>query len=292
VATVNGNDQQQAIRDAVNGGSSVVSMAWTTQYADNAVNDEINYDYYARDVLFVGAAGTSWADLGQNNVLFPAEKWEVLAVSAADYDGTRDNNSHYGPELDLVSFHPIASVGPPGGSPLDEIANSSSATAFVTGVAALVRAQYPWMSNRQAMDRMIATACTNCQLWSAFQPVVNAEAAVGGLCQFFVNGPQIVEFWDESPQCQTVAYNVVHTGGVGPFAYQWNWGDNGTPTNAQSMQQTFCRPPTRDDDGASVTVNLTDQGVSAPARQASMYTRIVNWSAYPCEERPNATECR
>jgi serine protease len=290
VASDNGIDQQQAIRDAVNGGASVVSMAWRTGYASYAVDDEINYNYYNRDVLFVGAAGTTWADLSQNNVLFPASKWEVLAVSAADYDGTRDNQSHYGPELDLVSYHPIATVGAPGWA-VDEIANSSSATAFVTGVAALVRARYPWMTNRQAMDRMVATAGLACRHYSVFGPIVNAEAAVGGMCELFVNGPPLVEFYDESPQCQTVTYSAVHTGGVGPFSYQWNWGDYGTPTNTQSIQQTFCRPATSVDDNAYVYFDLTDQGVAAPTRRVGMSTRIVNWSAYPCEERPNAVQC-
>lgn len=293
VISTNGVDQQQAIRDAVNGGAKVVSMAWATIYAQNCVDDEINYNYYDpnRNVLFVGAAGTTPAGSTQNFVMFPASKWEVLAVSAADYDGTRDNQSHYGPELDLVSYHPIGTVGAPGLT-LDETGNSSAATGFVTGVAALVRARYPWMTNRQAMDRMIATAGMACRHYSVFRPIINAEAAVGGMCELYANGPLIVEFYDESPQCQTVTYSAVHSGGVGPFSYQWNWGDPGTPTNTQAIQQTFCRPATSVDDYAYVYFQFTDHGVAAPSRPAvAVYTRIVNWSAYPCEERPNATVC-
>lgn len=291
VLSTNGVDQQQAIRDAANGGASVIAMAWTTIYGSECVNDEINYNYYYRNVLFVGSAGTTPAGFSQNYVMFPASKWEVLAVSAADYDGYRDNQSHYGPQLDLVSYHPIATVGAPGRN-LDELANSSSAAAFVTGVAAVVRARYPWMSNRQVMDRMIATAGAVCRHYSAFGPIVNAEAAVGGICELYANGPLLVEFNDGDPQCKTATYSAVRSGGVGPFSYQWNWGDPGTPSNTQSMQQTFCRPATTVDDYAWVYFHLTDHGVGAPPRQsAAVYTRIVNWSAYPCEERPYPELC-
>ena len=242
---------------------------------------------FVNDVVFVGAAGTSKADLPKNYVFFPASKDNVLAASAADLNGYRDNQSHYGAELDLVAFQPSATVGGPNAT-LDELANSSSATAFVSGVAALVRSKYPFMSNSAVMNRLKSTAGGTCQMGTAFGPAVNAEAAVGGLCLLFVSGPTLLEFYDDTPNCQTLTYEVIRTGGVGPFTYSWNWGNNSV--TGENIQQTFCRPPTRDDDSAQIQVTANDQGAGV-TKSTAIGLRIINWSAYPCEERPDINEC-
>jgi len=94
VYEMSGVDAFSAIRDAGNFGSRIITMAWSVGSNYAAISDEIDRLYY-RNVVFVAAAGTSPADVpGKGNVLFPAEKWNVLAVSAADFSGYRDNQSH------------------------------------------------------------------------------------------------------------------------------------------------------------------------------------------------------
>ena len=57
------------------------------------------------------------------------------------------------------------------------------------------------------------------------------------------------------------------------------------------MTLTFQRPASSTDDHAYVYLYIKDHGSTAEPYVISMVTRIVNWSAYPCEQRPDATIC-
>ncbi|MCC6929323.1 MAG: S8 family serine peptidase [Gemmatimonadaceae bacterium] len=210
---LSGTDAYQAIADAVNFGSKVITMAWSAISNHHAIANLIHDATINRDVVFVGAAGTSKAGLSQNNVVFPAELSDVLAVSAADFNGFRDNQSHYGPELDIVAYQPTTSVGATAGA-LANAGSSSSATGLVGGVAALVRARYPTWTSSQVRSRLVNTAGIACGASTSFGPIVNAEAAVGGICvpQGRPIGPQSILF-DHRPgdsrTSQTAQYCVL-----------------------------------------------------------------------------------
>lgn len=219
-------DAFQAIRDAGNAGSRVISMPWAGATRYDVIEDEITRLYYNQDVVFVGAAGTSLDVMRQNGVLFPANKLEVLAVSAANMDGQRDRQSHYGPELDLVAFDNIGTVsGDVYLAPTSKLEHSSAATALVTGVAALVRARFRTMPNYQVYDQLRQTAGSACGINTQFSPVVNALAAVGGFCGTggIIGTSAYFESSNDPPRQITVtAYQP--TGGN---AIQYEW-DNGS----------------------------------------------------------------
>lgn len=177
-----GEDAWHAIRNAGASGAKVISMAWGGLFWWNATADEIVYWHTTLDVAFVGAAGTSDVPLVNHDwVVFPARMAEVLAVSAANPDGTRDSESHYGPQLDVVAYGKVTSTDE-GGLGLSSMANSSGATAVVTGVVALMRERFPFLNSEDLYARIRTTAGTACGPWTAFGPVLNALPAVGGFC--------------------------------------------------------------------------------------------------------------
>lgn len=254
-----GVDQQQAIRDAGQWGSRVILMAWGVPFFHQALNDEIDYWYYNRDVLFVGAAGTS--AFGQDNVIFPAEKSDVVAVSAANRDGNRMSDSHYGPELDLIAY-----VNQPTTTPtaaITSISSSSNATGVVGGVAALVRAQFPSWTNAQVTNRMIQMSDTTCGMPQAFHRLINAAAAVSGFCVSNMYGPTAIGVGGttEESQSVTIWYSVQVRNGVGPYSYRWV-GSNSTGPSAPITFYSYGGAGGYRT--ASVTVSITDEGSSLP----------------------------
>lgn len=254
-----GVDQQQAVRDAAAAGDRVILMAWGVPYFHQALNDEIDY-WYGRDVLFVAAAGTS--DYFQNNVIFPAEKSDVIAVSAANRDGTRMSNAHYGPELDLISYVDQPTTSP--GGFLTSISSSSNATGVVGGVAALVRARYPGWSNLQVTDRLIQMSDTTCGMPKAFHRLVNAAAAVSGFCVSSMHGPTAIHVGGSTPESQsvTIGYDVQVRGGVGPFTYRWVESSSTGPNANITFWSYGGAPRTY---LASVNISVTDEGSTLPS---------------------------
>ena len=262
VFEVSGTDAYQAISDAIIFGSSVVTMAWSALSNHTAIANLIRDAHLYNDVVFVGAAGTSYAGFSQNNVVFPAELPEVLAASAANFNGMRDNASHYGPELDIVVHQPTTSVGATGGS-LSNSANSSSATGFVGGVAALVRSRYPAWTNSQVESRIINTAGLACGVGTAFGPIINAEAAVGGICVPFGRpvGPQSIPFGHvaagDTRTSQTAQYCTYPSGGSAAIEITWGDGSHGNcrmVTFSRGQYTTY------------VSVQVRDTGVALAAR--------------------------
>ncbi len=290
VFDVNSTDAQQAIRDAGNFGSRVIVMAW--QVMDNlwsdAVSDEIDGWFYNQDRVFVGAAGTTPCWSYQNNVVFPAEKWEVIAVSASEPDGTRPCKSHYGPELDLVAYHNQETTG--AGSTRDVpvwMNQSSNATAIVGGIAALVRARYPEMHNWEVLDRLVATSDTLCGLPKTWHRLVNAGAAVGGLCvpKSAVYGSSAVGLTISQPY-KEATYTVNFSGGIGPFAYRWS---NGAST--QTATYSFDLPSTYESYTVDIWVEVTDLGNPADVELRTKRVQVNYIRTSPDDPCPRGQTC-
>lgn len=163
-------------------------MAWGSDNFSTAIFDELARLWITRDVLLVGAAGTSKAWLLNNYVVFPANLPFVMAVSAANLDGNRNAASHYGSELDIVAYTPVGVPDYRFGYSDAEVGNSSAATAVVTGVAALVRNRYPAFTNQQVFAKLTSTAGGTCGIGSSFGPIVNALAAIGSFAPVTAEG--------------------------------------------------------------------------------------------------------
>ena len=283
-----GENQAEAIRRAAEGQngqgrSTVISLGWGSSDWSDQISDEIDR-WYARpppgDVLFVGAAGSSPAGLYQGSVKFPANKSNVLAVTAVDWNGERDNQSHRGPELDLVAYHnvPTTAFNYYVSEPVD-LQHSSAASAVVTGIAALVRSRYPLMLNVDVMNRLKATSGLACGMPSALeQKLVNAVAAVGGLCVPHISGSNAVGVTASQPSA-TTTYSVSPSGGDGPYEYRWSNGSTG-PT----ATYTFWVSPDYSDRYTEIWVTVKDLG-RQPAAGHELRTKKVFINYY--QESPD-----
>ncbi|MER5867688.1 S8 family serine peptidase [Kitasatospora sp. NPDC002040] len=160
----------EGIRWAADHGARVINIS---QGSPGAARDEdIEAVAYAvaKDVLVVVAAGNE----ASSKVSSPANVPGVLAVGAVGKDGKVWANSNSGPELMLTApGAEIVSTGSCSGSKYCIADGTSSATAFVSGAAALVRAKYPDLTAGQVANRLIKTAKVPAALGGAKLPDVH-----------------------------------------------------------------------------------------------------------------------
>lgn len=156
VAAVSSSDAKYSVRIAVQNGSKVVVMAWESLNWWWQVSDEIRYWHYNRPVLFLGAAGTSgcWDGIPDDNVVFPADMSEVVAVTGVGYPGGGiPCGIHHGPEVELTAYLNVPTTGRYTGD-LVEIGGSSNATAVMGGIAALTWSRSPALTRDQLRQRL------------------------------------------------------------------------------------------------------------------------------------------
>jgi len=157
--TFPGQVTAQAIRDAVNLGANVINLSLATNVSTPALLAAVQFAQ-ARNVVVVAAAGNDDPD-GVVGPFYPAAYPGVLSVGAIGPDGslasfsdTRTPVSVTAPGVDVTSAYP--GTFPQAYNPGDN--GTSFATAFVSGVAALVRAAYPGLGEAQVVTRITATA--------------------------------------------------------------------------------------------------------------------------------------
>jgi hypothetical protein len=237
-------------------GPKIVSMSWQSLNWYWQVSNEIEYWHsrYPNRLLFFGAAGTTTADwkeclvagiggvtmwwnpyLGiplflvghavcaatdNDNVVFPAEHPNVVAVTCIDYSsGTVSNNCHYGAKVEFAAYQRFPTVY--GDLTwVDGLGGSSGATPTVAGQAAVIWSRYPWMTAPQVLDRM---------RWAGRSRdprqgygVVNTYMAVGGVHHVGVTA-DLVSGGGFNQQADYVLSPFI-AGGDGPFTYRWSTG--------------------------------------------------------------------
>lgn len=112
----------------------------------------------AKDVVVVAAAGNVNKEDGTPSPAYPAAYPGVVSVGAANPDGSRaDYSNATTPVTVLAPGSDITSTWP-GRSYVEEEKGTSFAAAYVSGVAALVRARYPGLNKDQVRWRIARTA--------------------------------------------------------------------------------------------------------------------------------------
>lgn len=148
----------EAIRYAVNNGAKILSNSWGGDDASEALKDEIEYAH-ERGVLFIAAAGND----GLNNDHTPHypssyDVPNVVSVASSTWDDKLSSFSNYGrrsvdiaaPGSEIYSTQPI--------SRFQTLSGTSMATPHVSGVCALVWAQYPDLQSHEVLARVLGSA--------------------------------------------------------------------------------------------------------------------------------------
>lgn len=133
-------------------GASVINCSWGGGTASQAEQEVINTVVSLGSVI-VAAAGNG----GTEEQIFPGGYNGVLSVAATGPTDARASFSSYhssvgisAPGVSILATYPGNSYGTADGT--------SMASPIVAGVAALVRAKYPWLSPQQIIARLKATA--------------------------------------------------------------------------------------------------------------------------------------
>lgn len=284
---------------AVAHGARVVNMSFECDDGSDLVSDRLDlyYSGYRQDgsrydVLFVGAVGSS-GDFGDYwvNVAFPARHPAVIAVNAVDY-ATNDlyPGSHDGSSVELSAYAGMPSTGTAAeGYDDGEAKSSSNASSIVSGIATLVRSQYPHYTNVQTRYRLryeaVDYGATGRDSEYGYG-VVNAYAAVGGF-----NAVKLIgEHWHdhcygtddrtcflvyETRQCFTETFRAIPKGD-GPFTFEWNTG-----STSETATIDLCPLP---DGGYRYAIEVT---VKKPAENNKSITLTGHIQVDPPDELEN-----
>ncbi len=227
----------QGIQWAVDNGMQIVSMSWTINDYNNALRDALQAAYN-RGVLLVAAAGNI-GDV-QSGVACPASYGSVIAVSAIDENNMHLPESCVGDKIELTAPGEMVyatwlndQLGCGNGT--------SMAAPFVSGVAALVWAKNPSLTNVQVREILDATAVDlqpsdglDRDIFYGFG-LVNAAAAVSAT----PSNLEATFSWSPMPVYAgaQVSFDAgASFGGVNGFtSYMWDFGDGATATESSPV---------------------------------------------------------
>lgn len=146
-----------AIRWAADQGADVINISYGGAGFRPAVNVAVQYAL-AKDAVVVAAAGNVAKD--GPRVVSPANAPGVIAVAGTDKVANSWSGTSYGAEVG-VSAPAVEMVVPtlPGANQFGYgiSTGTSDATAFVSGVVALVRAKYPSLNAFSVINRLVRT---------------------------------------------------------------------------------------------------------------------------------------
>ncbi|PHI19124.1 protease [Lewinellaceae bacterium SD302] len=164
---VNSSREKNGVKDALvlagnRSDVNIISMSIGDVFYSGTVNDGINFAYNKGKLIFA-AAGTSLSWTSWWGVIFPANRWNTVAVTGVR-DGSslqRCNTCHDGSEVDFVAVMQRASnsdrtsltLAMSGNQP-SYVGGSSAATATTAGIAALVWGTNLGQSRSQVLNRM------------------------------------------------------------------------------------------------------------------------------------------
>jgi subtilisin family serine protease len=156
--TFPGSVAAQAIVAAVDAGAQVINLSLAT-VSTPALAAAVRFAQ-ASNVVVVAAAGNDSPD-GATGPFYPAAYPGVLSVGAVGQDGARAGFSDTRTPVSVTAPGVSVTAAYPGVFPraYNPASNGTSfATAFVSGVAALVRAAHPGLDQAQVVARITATA--------------------------------------------------------------------------------------------------------------------------------------
>lgn len=161
----------------IDNGADVVNLSWGGSYYSFYEQSLINYGW-SQGVVFVAAAGSD----GASYPIYPAAYEHVLGVGATDPDDHKASFSNWGDYVDVYA---------PGVSLLSTVpsngyafwSGTSFSAALTSGLACLVRAADPTLTNEEIVQQIINTAVNIDSLNPGYEGLlrINAGAAIASL---------------------------------------------------------------------------------------------------------------
>ncbi|WP_029149228.1 S8 family serine peptidase [Microbacterium indicum] len=147
----------EAMKWAVDNGADVINLSFTTNQTswDESWDDAFTYAY-DHDVVVVASAGNRGS--GTTMVGAPATIPGVLVVGGVDPSGhASDIASTQGITIGVSApSEDLLGIGPSGD--VEEWSGTSAAAPIVSGIAALIRSEYPNLDANNVIERIIKTA--------------------------------------------------------------------------------------------------------------------------------------
>jgi len=139
---------------AADNGASVINLSVGTSGDSVTLKSAIDYAFDKGCSIFA-ASGND----GKNSVVFPARYANVMAVGASSDGTTRATFSNYGPGLGVLAISSYYSTTPAGG--YANMSGTSFASPQVAGLASLILALNPYLTNEQVYDLIQRSAKNN-----------------------------------------------------------------------------------------------------------------------------------
>lgn len=279
----------------------VVAMAFGQISGSDLLSDVIQDLTWNFDVVFIGAAGTDIPPEvgGDGAIAFPASLPWVLAVTSANASGNPDPGTSNHPLARLSALrdnivgpmmftgvHPTLGYCENCLVPHSTFSGSSAATAVISGVAALVRSRFRWMSNEQVRDQLVLRSSQ--QGGYPFpRPHVDALAALGSFCGRMLDfdANVYVDFESTSDPARVLQVSGINTCGgyQAPMSYLWNASTDEAPmpqfSSGSSVTVTIYPPASISNqyiESGSIFATITDPALgSYVQRHVRIYRRAT-----------------
>lgn len=150
----------EGIAWAARNGADVINVSMSTTENSPALRAAVK-EAVRRDVVVVASAGNRDAEDEEHGPRFPAALPGVVGVAASDGNDTVTDDSVHGEHVDVYApGQAVLATYKLGGDCLvgPDRPYTSYAAAYVSGVAALLRAEYPQESAEEIVYRMLASA--------------------------------------------------------------------------------------------------------------------------------------
>lgn len=144
-----------AVIYASDNGATAISVSYNIDGFTNALNDAIGYAD-DNDVVYVNSAGNNNQLNSPRSQLRDMHNNVIFAAASTDAD-TKASFSNYGENVDIFApGQDVLSTVPGGG--YSEFSGTSMACPHVAGAVGALRSKFPALSDRQALDLLIAAA--------------------------------------------------------------------------------------------------------------------------------------
>jgi subtilisin family serine protease len=202
-----------AIVYAADHGAKVINCSWVGGWS-SAVEDACTYAYNHGAVVAAAAGNSGVKSMG----LAPANCTNVITVAATDQNDARATFSNYGPAVE-VAAPGVSILSLYAGGGYAYMSGTSMATPHVSGLAALLFAQYPGWSPRAVMDRIIRTAdptgdsSIGAGRINAYRALTDTPAPPAPTGLAAVSGDGLVDLsWNANNGPDIAGYNVYEDG--------------------------------------------------------------------------------